>query len=262
MYCNRQKARDGFIPDEIVSLLFPIRAANKLASKLVDVGLWERCDGGYRIHDYHDYQPTAEQAAEISEKRAAAGRAGGIKSGATRQAQVEANAKQVASTVSNPVPVPVPVLKNSSAPGDAEPSPDACDTDEPDESPEPERGKGRPDELPPDPGTRAHAILLVIRGDPQLSPIVSHPCELSRRLADLDAFPGVNHVAEAKRAGAWLASNPKQRKKNGARFLLSWFGRAQEKSRPASGNGGRHAPGIAATGQRYATGNLMDMVRR
>jgi hypothetical protein len=91
MYCNTQKARDGFIPDEAVPLLFPLRNATKHAAKLVEVGLWERADGGYRVHDYHDYQPTHEQAVELSLKRAAAGRAGGTKSGESRRSKREAS---------------------------------------------------------------------------------------------------------------------------------------------------------------------------
>lgn len=43
MYANRQKARDGFIPDAAIRMLYgPVRNPNKLAAKLVEVGLWER----------------------------------------------------------------------------------------------------------------------------------------------------------------------------------------------------------------------------
>jgi len=99
MYCNAQKAHDGFIPNEMVPLLYPVRAATKLAARLVDVGLWERVDGGYRVHDYHDYQPTLEQAMSLSAKRAEAGRAGGLRSGAKRSSKTEAKPKQDPSKV-------------------------------------------------------------------------------------------------------------------------------------------------------------------
>jgi len=109
MYCNSQKARDGFIPDEIVSQLYPFRAPIKLAARLVSVGLWERVEGGFRVHDYHDYQFNGVDAASISAKRAEAGRAGGIKSGATRRDKAEAKTKQVASEATNPIPShPIP----------------------------------------------------------------------------------------------------------------------------------------------------------
>ena len=115
-YCNRQPQRDGFIPDGKVECLFPIPKAKRVAARLVEVGLWVRVEGGYQVHDYHDFQPDAGRAAEISAKRAEAGRRGGARSGETRR---EANPKQIASRVlrvvkqadeanANPVPVPVP----------------------------------------------------------------------------------------------------------------------------------------------------------
>jgi len=63
---------DGFIPKAALRALVPNqphKTTLRLAEVLVDVGLWERADGGYRIHDYHDYQPTA---ARVREKRDAA----------------------------------------------------------------------------------------------------------------------------------------------------------------------------------------------
>ncbi len=52
MYANRQKERDGFIPDAAIGMLYPVKSPKRLAEKLVAVGLWERVDGGYRIHDF------------------------------------------------------------------------------------------------------------------------------------------------------------------------------------------------------------------
>lgn len=125
MYCNSQKARDGFIPTEAVAVLYPIPTWKKEVTRLVSAGLWEPVDGGYVVHDYHDYQPTAEKALETSEAKAAAGRLGGLRSGATRRSKAEANgeaqskrrasndeadAKQGASLLPKPVPSrPVPV---------------------------------------------------------------------------------------------------------------------------------------------------------
>lgn len=74
----------------------------RLAARLVKVGLWDEVDGGgYRFHDFDDvYTP-----ADLSEVRAAAGRAGGRASGRSRstvggrkQPQGAGEAKQVAST--------------------------------------------------------------------------------------------------------------------------------------------------------------------
>ena len=101
-YCNRQKRHDGFIPRAAVALLYPIPGAAKLAAKLVTAGLWEEIEGGYRVHDYHDYQPTADEASEISRARSEAGRKGGKQSGDSRRSKTEANcfneAKQIASS--------------------------------------------------------------------------------------------------------------------------------------------------------------------
>jgi hypothetical protein len=105
-YCNRLLT-DGFIPRSMVTRLADLDNAHDQAERLVDVGLWELCDGGYRIHDYHDYQPTSEHVESIRQARAIAGSKGG-----------QAKSKQIASELldaclhssqakSKPVPVPV-----------------------------------------------------------------------------------------------------------------------------------------------------------
>lgn len=83
MYANRQSARDGFIPDLAITMLFPVKNPQKLAAKLVEVGLWEREGGGYRIHDYHPLNPTKEQY----EASLAGGRARAAKSYESRKSK-------------------------------------------------------------------------------------------------------------------------------------------------------------------------------
>jgi hypothetical protein len=62
MYANRQPERSGFIPDLILPALYaPSRSPKKLAARLVEVGLWDRVEGGYAIHDYTTWNPSAEQ---------------------------------------------------------------------------------------------------------------------------------------------------------------------------------------------------------
>jgi hypothetical protein len=92
-YCNRQKARDGFIPETKISVLYPIPNAKREAEKLVAGGLWERVDGGFLVHDYHDYQPSAEEVEAMRQAKRRAGSAGGKRSGEVRRAKAEA-AKQ------------------------------------------------------------------------------------------------------------------------------------------------------------------------
>lgn len=81
MYANRQPARDGFIPELALGMLYPFKSPKRLAERLVSVGLWVREIGGYRIHDYHQWNPTA---ADIEADRAA-GRERAAKSYAARR---------------------------------------------------------------------------------------------------------------------------------------------------------------------------------
>jgi len=69
-YANRY-ATDGFIPSAQVKLLADLDGATGLARRLVDVGLWEVANGGYQIHDFAAYQPSAE---EVKRERESAAR--------------------------------------------------------------------------------------------------------------------------------------------------------------------------------------------
>lgn len=59
-YANRHLT-DGFIPARQVSRLIDAKKADALAAALVEAELWEAVDGGYQVHDYLDYQPSAEK---------------------------------------------------------------------------------------------------------------------------------------------------------------------------------------------------------
>jgi hypothetical protein len=136
-YCNRNLT-DGFIPWSIAPGLVsweylsegkPHRlyvgsldfvhednavTGDYVVALLVESGLWDHVKGGYRVHDFGQYQPTkatilAERAAKV-----AAGRAGGI-AAATARARAEAeqalqqNASNgTADAVAKSKPVPVP----------------------------------------------------------------------------------------------------------------------------------------------------------
>lgn len=58
---------DGFIPDHVLPRLLPDAAT--LARELVTAGLWKRTRGGYRFHDWNDFNPVAEA---VQAERAAA----------------------------------------------------------------------------------------------------------------------------------------------------------------------------------------------
>ncbi len=87
---------DGYIPDGALPDI------EYEAARLVEVGLWERTEDGWRIHDYLDYQTSREYVEDLREKRAAAGRRGGQRSGEVRReaaasAPVEATDEALAS---------------------------------------------------------------------------------------------------------------------------------------------------------------------
>lgn len=58
---------DGFVPDHVLPRLLPDAAT--LAQQLVTAGLWKRTRGGYRFHDWGDFNP---QRKIIEEERTAA----------------------------------------------------------------------------------------------------------------------------------------------------------------------------------------------
>jgi hypothetical protein len=58
---------DGFVPDHVLPRLLPDAAS--LARDLVAAGLWKRTRGGYRFHDWNEFNPVAET---VQAERAAA----------------------------------------------------------------------------------------------------------------------------------------------------------------------------------------------
>ncbi len=49
---------DGFVPDHVLPRLLPDSAS--LAKELVSTGLWKRTRGGYRFHDWDEFNPKRE----------------------------------------------------------------------------------------------------------------------------------------------------------------------------------------------------------
>jgi hypothetical protein len=132
-YCNRNLT-DGFIPwtvaqrlvswqflapraDDDRELVWSVSVGTGMHGEdvdceyviglLLDASLWTETSGGYRVHDYSDFQPTKAQVVAERAAKAAAGRAGGIAAAAAR-----ATAGAVAK--SKPVPVPNPVPEEDS----------------------------------------------------------------------------------------------------------------------------------------------------
>lgn len=69
-YCNANLT-DGRIPTGALPLLTEATGKRRsdLVATLVDVGLWEPCEGGWMVHDYLEFQPSS---AEVMASRAAA----------------------------------------------------------------------------------------------------------------------------------------------------------------------------------------------
>lgn len=116
MYANRQPEHDGVIPDEVLPGLYAPSARNcqKLADRLVEVKLWDRVDGGYRVHNYHRWNPSAEQV----ERERAEGRRRAAASYSRRKSSPEESPKTSSvlrpkksdSSGSTPTPTPIPDL--------------------------------------------------------------------------------------------------------------------------------------------------------
>lgn len=67
-YCNRHLT-DGVVPAGALRLLTGHKTPQRLAARLVDVGLFEPHEEGYLVHDFLDYQPSK---ASIEEERSKA----------------------------------------------------------------------------------------------------------------------------------------------------------------------------------------------
>lgn len=98
-YCQ-DSLTDGFIPLEALPYL-GVKAPTHSATRLMRAGLWDACEGGWRVHDYLNYQKSAAVMNNLVEDRRVAGAAGGKASGVARRSQTtdtkqpaEANAKQ------------------------------------------------------------------------------------------------------------------------------------------------------------------------
>lgn len=143
-YCARNLT-DGFIADDDLVVVYPsTRQPKRLADHLVKVGRWEREEGGYRIHDYLDYNPSRAEVLAKREARSKAGSKGGSKQPSKPEANSQANSEanglseQGANTQapSNPVSrIPVPLRDVSkSQTAIAKRLSDACKTPHPEDA--------------------------------------------------------------------------------------------------------------------------------
>lgn len=141
-YCN-EYLTDGFVPRHVVPGLLNLEGLSMrvwsngifgggedaawelVLEDVVVAGLWHPVDGGYRIHDYHKYQPSKADVLAERKQKSEAGRLGGQKSAEARRAKASqkeagasagaiAGAEAVAQAKSKPVPVSVKDLSSTS----------------------------------------------------------------------------------------------------------------------------------------------------
>lgn len=95
----------------------PPMMGDAVAEDLVDIGLWEKVNGGYQIHDFLDYNPSRAQVEAERIKKANAGAKGAQKRWQKAGNSVAgAMAGPLAGSMANdaPVPDPVPLVSPSS----------------------------------------------------------------------------------------------------------------------------------------------------
>lgn len=107
-YSNKHLT-DGFLSESAVKAFKIDRNPCEIGSVLAfsDVGLWEAVEGGWRIHDYHDHNPKAQevkdkQGADRDRKRAERAARNG-----SRPAGLHTESSALARARSRPDPVPV-----------------------------------------------------------------------------------------------------------------------------------------------------------
>lgn len=86
-----QHLTDGLVEPTRPARLMP-GFKKSYVDELVAAGLWDKHKAGWMIHDYLAFQQSAEDARARTEAKAAAGRAGGLKSAKVRQAKQQASA--------------------------------------------------------------------------------------------------------------------------------------------------------------------------
>ncbi|MFE7659661.1 hypothetical protein [Streptomyces celluloflavus] len=68
---SAENLTDGVIRDTELRLVAHVRGMTATARQLEAAGLWERIDDGWMLHDFHDYNPSAEQVRAERERNAA-----------------------------------------------------------------------------------------------------------------------------------------------------------------------------------------------
>ena len=102
-----------------------------------------------------------------------------------------------------------------------------------------------PPDVVPAPGTLARKVYDAIVSDRVLGPIVAGPGDASERWADPATFPGVDVLAEVRRAGEYAATRPGQYT-DGRAFLRKWLQTCADRKAAAPRAHSPHRPSTTA----------------
>jgi hypothetical protein len=242
---------DGEVPREQPARLIGAKGP-RFAARLVEVGLWETTESGFKFHDWHDYQPSSgDVQAKRAEAKTRMQRIRGVgedvranKERTSREptANFARSSESVRDSFATPVPVPVPNPDQR----DKNPLPTGVGSARASahahtheglalevEAPKAKRARVKaappPDTIPPE-GTAAHRVYLAVVRDSALGPVTTGPGDLAMRLVAIADGTTVDPAAEVVAAGAWLARHP-GRWRDGASGLVSWIKRAADDAR-------------------------------
>lgn len=98
-YCNAQLT-DGFIPEQMARMIATARELDSMTA----AGIAHKVDGGYRIHDYLEYQPSKEEV--TSEREAIRTRVKRHRNGKRNGVTPTVTNADVTATETGPRPVP------------------------------------------------------------------------------------------------------------------------------------------------------------
>jgi hypothetical protein len=244
---------DGEVPREQPARLIGAKGP-KFAARLVEAGLWETTESGYKFHDWHDYQPSGDEVrASRAEAKTRMQRIRGVgenvranktRTDGEQNANFARSSQTVRDSFATPVPVPVPVPRED-LPSVGPRAPEALALPTVEAKPVERKAKAAPaPDAPPPEGTLARRVFDVLSTDSAFDGLV-RPGDLAARVCAEGAYPGVDVLAEVRRAGAWAAGQRRRPWRDVRAGLLGWLRRAAEdaQQRPQAGRVARPAVG-------------------
>lgn len=244
-YCNRYLT-DGFIPRGVVPGLLNLEGIavhtwdgelfgggedatwQLVVADLIEAGLWEEVEGGYRIHDYLDYQPSRQQVLAERQKTAERVRRHRAKE-AERNADVtplHSRYNGVSNTTPNPNPKSTNVIEDCTV-RDRELS-------------GLEGGTGETT-LPPSPPDATPTELALLH---ELKAVDGYPFDYEKDLAYVRTllvdFADLDLMDEVKKWSTYKRDKPLGKNSNPRLQLRNWLTKAREFARERRAKDGRN----------------------